>query len=503
MFASVEQLLAGWRGHVLALLAGMVLPLSFSPFHFYPIAVVSLALLFITWQADDLRYAIVRGFLFGLGLFGVGVSWVYVAIHDFGSASLPLATFLTALFVSFLALYLAVMGWLLKRLASNSSAHLNYVLLFPVSWLVFELFKGWFLSGFPWLDVGVGQIEGPLRGYTPIIGVYGVSLLTALSAGLVASAITTKRWWTLILVVVIWAGGDLLSDKSWTEAKDGQIKVSIIQGNIPQEIKWNKDQLYKTLALYQQRTEQNWASDLIVWPENAVTVFYHQAKEFYLDPLAEKARAHNTDILLGLPYMALDSKKYFNSMMSLGSHEGFYYKKHLVPFGDYVPFAWLRGLIAFFDLPMSSFEPGPQQQALLQAAGQEIGVSVCYEDVFSTEVLETVPKASLLVNATNNAWYGDSFAPHQHLQISQNRALETGRPIIRATTNGISALIDSHGHLQAVTKQFEEAVLTGNIQPQQGSTPYVQWRQWPVMLLSLFMFMVWAYYRRIVVNKKS
>jgi len=503
MLVSMEQLFAGWRGHVLALLAGMLLPLSFSPFHFYPVAVVSLSLLFVAWQADKLRYAVIRGFLFGLGMFGVGVSWVYVAIHDFGSASLPLAAGLTALFVCFLALYLALLGYVLKRFAQHTDAHLNFIFLFPVSWLVFEWFKGWFLTGFPWLEVGIGQLDGPLHGYTPVIGVLGVSLLTAVSAGLIATAITTKRFWALLIVIVIWGTGYSLSDKNWTEPKGRPIKVSLIQGNIPQAIKWDKDQLFKTLALYQKRTEQNWDSDLIVWPENAVTVFYHQVKEFYLDPLAEQARANSTDILLGLPYMDLASKEYFNSMMSLGSHQGFYHKSHLVPFGDFVPFAWLRGLIAFFDLPMSSFAPGPSQQDLLHAAGQDIGISVCYEDVFSLEVLRTVPAAGLLVNATNNAWYGDSFAPHQHLQISQNRALETGRPILRVTTNGISALIDPHGKLQATTKQFEEAVLTGNIQPQQGSTPYVIWGQWPIMLLSLFMFIVWAYYRRIVINKKS
>ncbi|MFT7413613.1 MAG: apolipoprotein N-acyltransferase, partial [Methylophagaceae bacterium] len=181
----------------------------------------------------------------------------------------------------------------------------------------------------------------------------------------------------------------------------------------------------------------------------------------------------------------------------LGAQEGFYHKSHLVPFGDYVPFEWLRGVIKFFDLPMSSFRRGPISNELVHAAGQAIGLSICYEDTFSTEVLRSLPEARLLVNATNNAWYGDSFAPHQHLQISQNRALETGRPTIRATTNGVSALIDFKGHLQQQTAQFKEAVLTGNVQPRQGATPYVKWGQSPLWLLTLFMLMAWAYYRRV------
>jgi apolipoprotein N-acyltransferase len=279
--------------------------------------------------------------------------------------------------------------------------------------------------------------------------------------------------------------------------------VSLIQGNVPQEIKWDSGQVLKTLALYQSHTQALWDSDVIVWPENAATIFYHQAKTGFFDPLAREARENNTDILLGLPIYDGEGERYYNGMMSLGTETGFYHKRHLVPFGDYVPFEWLRGLIAFFDLPMSSFYPGADDQALLTAAGQKIGVSVCYEDTFSTEVLDTVPEASLLVNATNNAWYGDSFAPHQHLQISQNRALETGRPIIRATTNGISALIDHRGGLQATTAQFELAVLTGEVQPRQGMTFYVQWHQWPLLLLALFMLLVWAYYRQNDLTKQT
>jgi apolipoprotein N-acyltransferase len=486
----------GWQGHIIALLAGALLPLSFAPFHFYPVAVLSLALLILSWQSVSAKQAAIRGFLYGLGMYGVGVSWLYVAIHDFGNASILLAALLTGLFVAFLALYLAILGWGLKRLSTTFSSF-DFMLLIPVSWLLFEWFKGWFLTGFPWLDVGIGQIDGPLSGYIPIFGALGVSLLVAFSAGLLVTSWQLKRWWPVFVMTVIWVGGQSLKQVSWTDVSGDEIKVSLIQGNIPQEIKWNPEQLMQTLALYQARTEQHWDSDLIVWPENAVPVFHHQAKEFYLDPLAELARKNQTDILLGLPVMEQSSGHYFNSMMSLGAVEGFYHKKHLVPFGDYMPLEWLRGLIEFFDLPMSAFWPGSQSQQLLQVAGQKIAISICYEDAFSTEVLAGLSEATLLVNATNNAWYGDSFAPHQHLQISQNRALETGRPVLRVTTNGISALIDYQGNLEAKTAQFEQAVLTGNVQPRQGVTPYVKWGQWPLLLLSLFMLMMWAYYRRI------
>jgi len=486
-----------WPSNIVALLAGALLPFSFSPFHYYPVAVLSLSLLFWSWNHTSAKQAALRGFLFGIGMFGVGISWVYVAIHDFGQANVALAGLLTALFVSFLASYLALFGWIIHRLTKGKLTTLDTALLLPVSWLVFEWFKGWFLTGLPWLEVGAGQIDGPLSGYTPVISVLGVSLLTAITASLALISWQNRQWWPIIVAGLIWTGGGFLKTEEWTQPVDEALQVTIIQGNIPQEIKWDPDQFFKTLALYQARTEENWESDLIVWPENAVTVFHHQAKEFFLDPLAQLAKENQTELLLGLPVMEQETEHYYNSMMTLGKEEAFYYKSHLVPFGDYIPLEWLRGLISFFDLPMSSFRPGPISSELLKLVGQPIGLSICYEDTFSTEILRSLPEATILINATNNAWYGNSFAPHQHLQISQNRALEMGRPLIRSTTNGISAFVDFKGHIVKQTPQFQEAILTGKVQPRRGETPYIMWGQLPLLLLSLFMLLVWAYYRRI------
>ena len=480
------------------------MPLAFAPFQYYPVALLSVMVLFLIWDGIDGKQAAVRGFLFGVGLFGVGVSWIYVAIHEFGQASVLLAGLLTGLFVAFMALYLAALGWGIKKFTVKTTfTTFDYLFLLPVAWLFFDWFRGWFLTGFPWLELGVSQIEGPLSGYIPVVGALGVSLIGALSAGLLASAWRFKQLSALLVFVAIWSGGAALKTVEWTYESDEPITVTLIQGNVPQDVKWDSAQVVKTLTLYQTTTQAHWQSDLIVWPENAATVFYHQAKKAFFDPLASEAHENNTDILLGLPIYDDDGERYYNGMMSLGTERGFYHKRHLVPFGDYVPFEWLRGLIAFFDLPMSSFYPGDDGQALLMAAGQKVGISVCYEDTFSSEMLDSLPEASMLVNATNNAWYGDSFAPHQHLQISQNRALETGRPIIRATTNGISALIDYRGTLQSTTAQFEMAVLTGKVQPRQGMTFYVQWQQWPLLILALFMLLAWAYYRQNDLNKRT
>jgi len=486
----------GMKGHVFALVGGAILPLAFAPFQYFPLAVVSLVLLFLAWQGATPKQAALRGFLFGLGLFGVGVSWVYVAIHVFGQASIAVAGLLTFGFVAFLASYLALIGWLIKRYGQAIFSKWDFIALLPLVWMGYELFKGWFLSGFPWLELGVSQIDGPLAGYVPVIGVIGVSWLVALSAGLIVAFLQKRQWLYLIGVVCIWFGGQQLQSVNWTQTSGEPLKVSLIQGNVPQAIKWNPEQLFKTLALYEARTSQHWDSDLIIWPENAITVFYHQAKELFFDPLMREAQQNNTDILVGLPAVDLVFKTYYNSMMLLADEPQFYHKQHLVPFGDYIPFEWLRGVIAFFDLPMSSFTPGSNEQPLIEAAGHKVGISICYEDVFSTEVMQTLPQAELLVNATNNAWYGDSFAPHQHLQISRSRALEMGRPVLRATTNGISAVIDHKGRIMQQTPQFEEAVLTMEVTARQGATPYVQWQRWPLWIMTLFMIGLWAYHRR-------
>ncbi|WP_284451557.1 apolipoprotein N-acyltransferase [Methylophaga thalassica] len=486
----------GWKGHIVALFGGAILPLAFSPFNAYPIAVLSLILLFASWDNTTAKQAAWRGWLFGLGMFGVGVSWVYVAIHVFGHTSWFLAGMLTFLFVAILASYLALFGWLVKKLSSYTFSLFDIALLLPIAWFGFELFKAWFLSGFPWLELGVSQIEGPLAGWVPVIGVNAVSFLVALTASCLFILFKYKQQLWILPVVVIWVGGQGLQSVDWTRAAGEPIKTTIVQGNVPQDVKWSPEQLVSTLTLYQQLTEQHWDSQLVVWPENAVPAFYHQLKDFYIDPLINEAQQHNTDILLGLPVEDKNGQDYYNSMMVAGQDEGFYHKRHLVPFGDYVPFAWLRGLIAFFDLPMSGFVPGPEQQSLLKASGQQVGISICYEDVFSLEVLDALPQASILINATNNAWYGDSFAPHQHLQISRSRALETERPLVRATTNGISAFVDYKGRIQSQTAQFEQATLTADIQPRQGATPYVIAKRWPVFMLMLLMLLSWFYYHR-------
>jgi apolipoprotein N-acyltransferase len=475
-----------------AFLAGALLPLAFAPFGFYPLGVLSLALLFYLWHEATPPQAAWRGFLFGLGQFGLGVSWVYVAIHDFGGTPLFVAALLTLLFVSVLAAIPALVGYLAARWRGGRRIHGWRLVLFwlPAWWTLGEWLRGWLFTGFPWLNLGYSMSDAPLHGYAPLLGVYGVTLAVALSAGALGWLWQEpRRGWRLALplLLVLWGAGALLGRIEWTTPLGAPLRVTLIQGNVPQSTKWDPAQISYRLQTYADLTRENLeGSDLIIWPENAITVFYHTLAEGYFEPLAEEARATHTDLILGVPLLDDDGKRYYTTMMSLGSHHGFYRKRHLVPFGEFMPLeSVLRGLITFFDLPMSSFSPGSRQQPLLEAAGHKIAATVCYEDAFGEEMIDFLPEATLLVNGSNNAWYGDSLAPHQHLQISRMRALETGRPMLRATTNGISAVIDARGQLQVTSPQFEQAVIHGVIQGRSGSTPYIDVGNWSVILLLL------------------
>lgn len=479
----------------LALIAGTALPLAFAPFGFSPLAYLAPALLFYLWLDATPRQALLSGYLFGLGLFGIGVSWVYVAIHDFGFASVALAAFLTALFVAFLALYYALAGYLAVRIQQTLAGHrhhrlLSLLLVFPAIWILFEWIRGWFLTGFPWLNLGYSQVDNGLGGFAPLLGVYGLGWVTLVAAALLLLILLyrsrRKQVLLLLIFVAVHLAGYGLLQINWTQPTGEPLRVSLIQGNLPQATKWDPKAIRKRLLTYRELTQQQWDSDIIVWPENAVTTLYHNIKDDYLADLQQQARQHDSDIVLGLPVMDRETRQYYSSMISIGRTPGMYHKTHLVPFGEYVPLEWvLRGLIAFFDLPMSSFSAGGFDQPLLQAGGQPVATTVCYEDAFGEEVIRQLPQATLMINGSNNAWYGDSFAPHQHLQIARMRSLETGRPLLRATTNGISALVDYKGELMVRSTQFQTDVISGEIQPRQGRTPYIRFGNYPVLILLL------------------
>ncbi|CAB1274217.1 Apolipoprotein N-acyltransferase [Candidatus Nitrosacidococcus tergens] len=466
------------RKSILVLVAGGILPLAFAPYHIYIIAIISPIFLFAICRNALVKQTLWYGWLFGLGYFGVGVSWIYIAIHDFGHTSVVLALSITGLFIAFLSLFPALLAGLITFLFPNENKT-KYLLVWPTLWVIIEWIRGWIFTGFPWLSLGYSQFESPLSNLAPILGVYGVSLAVVLSASLIILACywgNSTRFIAIGGLGSLWIFSFFLSFIPWTTPIGNQIQVTLIQGNTPQDIKWEPNQVRLALEKYHDLTEKHWDSDLIIWPEGALPVLYHQIAQGYLSDLEDEAKTHHTDLLIGLPFYNQEGGKYYNGLLNLGAKRSFYYKYHLVPFGEYIPLSsYLQGVIDFFNLPISSFSHGEKQQPLLQVAGYLVAASICYEDAFGEEITKKLPEAKFLVNVTNNAWYGDSLAPHQHLQIAQMRSLEVGRDLARATTNGISAIINAKGRLIATTDQFITTTLTGIIQPREGKTPYVFW----------------------------
>ena len=481
---------SGWLGNSLSLVAGALITLTLAPFDLWPLTLVSCIILYLGLSTLSPRQATLRAWCFGFGLFASGTSWVYVSIHDYGAAPAPLAFFLTIAFVAGLALLLALFGWLWARFFRQNNHSISNAFAFAALWVAIEAFRGWFLTGFPWLYIGYSQLQGPLAGLAPLGGVWLISFALALSSVLLISLVKSQQWPARIsaglLLIAIWSLGLTLQSKQWTEPSGQALSVTAIQGNIEQNLKWDPAQIEAQLLLYQSLTLNAAPSDLVIWPETAVPVLKEQALG-YLGSMNRLMSQRESALITGLPLRQRDSYgdlRYYNAITTLGDSQGEYRKQKLVPFGEYVPLQdVLRGVIAFFDLPMSDFARGPSQQAPLEAKGYKIAPYICYEVVYPEFATELAAQSDILLTISNDTWFGTSIGPMQHLQMAQMRALEAGRWMIRATNNGVSALIDAKGKITATVPQFQQAVLTGTVIPMQGLTPYLRWQSWPLILL--------------------
>jgi apolipoprotein N-acyltransferase len=486
---------------VLAPLSGAAITLSLAPFDLWPLAILGCAVYAWLLASCTPRAAVWRGWLFGLGLFGSGVSWVYVSIHVYGYASVPLAAALTAAFCAALALLHALFAWCYVRFLRALPG--GMLIGFPALWVLFEWLRGWILTGFPWLYLGYAHVDTWIAGWAPILGVYGLSFICALTASCLFLAWRSRQpvacTTYAVMMAILWAGGGVLKPIQWVaHASPEPLSVAIYQPNVPQEHKWDPD-WYEPI-LYQLRDASNahFGRDILVWPEAAIPGYYERAENF-LAPIALRAAVEETALITGIPHRG--DGVYHNSIMVLGHGEGIYHKRRLVPFGEYVPLErWLRGLIAFFDLPMSSFSPGPERQAPLQAGAYRVAPFICYEIVYPDLVAAGAREADLLITISNDSWFGDSIGPLQHLQIAQMRALETGRYLIRGTNNGVSAIIDQRGQVVARTDQFVETTLVGEVQVMLGLTPFGSFGSAPVILgcaaALLLMFLMYVVFWR-------
>jgi apolipoprotein N-acyltransferase len=474
------------RGHWLAFPAGIALAAAFAPVGVAPLAVLCPAFLFLLWEGAAPRTAAWRGFLFTGGTFLAGTYWLYNSIHLVGQAPLWIALILMLGLVAIMGSYTALLGYAVARWGV-ASGPLRWLVLLPAGWIVVEWFRGWFLSGFPWLALGYSQLETPLRGFAPVAGVYGTSLAAALLAGAVVTLLLGRRAARLAalgLVLATVIAGALLERVEWTAPRGMQVSVALVQGAVPQSMKWEAGQRERTLELYAGLTAPHLGTDIIVWPEAALPALERDIRPF-LDSLAAAARERGSDVILGQLRRDPQTGSYYNALLALGESEQWYDKRRLVPFGEFFPVpAQVREWLRLMNLPYSDFQAGADDQPPLAAAGETLAPTICYEDAYASEQLPLVRNSTLLVNVTNDAWFGDSTAPHQHLDISRMRALETGRPMLRATNDGVTALIAHDGTLVATLPQFQAGVLTGMVEPRVGLTPYVRFGNWPALTIA-------------------
>jgi apolipoprotein N-acyltransferase len=479
-----------------ALAAGAGITLALAPFDLKLLILLGPALLYLIQRHQTPRQAIVSGYCFGLGFWGAGASWVYVSINTYGNASPLLAGLLTSLFVMALALLFAVQGWLFARLARTAGQRW---LLFCAVWVGFEWLRSWFLTGFPWLYLGYAALDTPLERWAPLAGVWGLSLILLLLATGAARVLADRKWLPLLPGVLL-AAGSLLLPQHWTHpTASPALRVVLVQPNIPQLQKWQPDQLGNILHHQIQLSLPHTDADLLIWPETAIPATFNRAIPM-LGPFLDQLDRQSISLISGFPYAEADpdspyGQRFHNSLGVFSSGNDLYHKQRLVPFGEYVPLEkQLRGVIDFFNLPMSSFSLPQDNTDALQLNGMRIAPAICYEIAYPQLVKHLAEDSGIMLTVSNDTWFGRSIAPEQHLQIARMRALENGRWLLRGTNNGYTALIDPQGKISAQAPLDTATTLTGQIQPMQGSTPWQRFGTWPI-LAALVALLLLAYWR--------
>ncbi|MFB2733874.1 apolipoprotein N-acyltransferase [Shewanella mangrovisoli] len=495
-FAQQKSRLSALR-LVLAFILGASTALSFAPYSLwiiYPIA-MSLAL----WLSGSLgpKASFFHWLSFGFGCFAVGISWVHVSMDTFGGLPLAASVGLMALLALYLALYPALTGlglaWLTR---TNTPSLWRNLLLFPALWVLTEWARGWVMTGFPWIWAGYSQTQGPLKELASIIGALGLSFLIAMLAGALALCFSKRYKSLLILLPIIAVAAWVTPTLTQIKPTGESVKVALVQGNIPQSMKWEPEALWPTLLKYMDLSREHFDADIIVWPEAAIPAPESMVQDF-LDNANKVANLNHTSIITGI--ISRQHDEFYNSLIVLGNHNqkqqetpdyesdgsNQFKKHHLLPIGEFVPFeALLRPIAPFFNLPMSSFARGDYQQPNLSAVGHKIAPAICYEIAFPEQLRDSVNLGTdLLLTVSNDAWFGTSNGPLQHMEIAQMRAIELGRPLVRATNNGVTAVVDENGNITAALPQFETGVLSATIPLVTGQTWFAKIGQTPLLLL--------------------
>ncbi len=492
-----------WLGYLVALISGAALTVAFAPFEFWPLTILAPALLIVIAGSLPGYRSVLAVYCFALGNYATGISWIYVSINTFGNASPVLAGTLMFLFSLFMAAMFTSPFFFYPRWLAGK--RWSVWLALPLLLLLSEWVRTWMFTGFPWLFLGYAHINTWLAGWAPILGVMGISLIcffTAASAVIAVSERSRRAVSFFLATLLLWPAGLALQQIEWTKTVGEPIKVGIVQANIAQEDKWASNFLRPTINRYRDMTNSLWENDWIIWPEAAIPLRHSDAKPL-LDDFSELAKKNNSALITGMLYDDWEKRALYNSVLGLGEGSGTYFKQRLVPFGEYVPLEdWIRGLIDFFNLPNSFIRTGPAGQAGLRVGEHRIAPFICYEVVYPDFVARNSVDSNVLLTISNDSWFGTSIGPLQHMEIAQMRALETGRALIRGTNNGISALVNERGYITKTIPQFQQATLSGEVQLREGSTPFMIWRSYPLLVLA-FGLLLWVGLRKNTVNDET
>ncbi|MDM7861209.1 apolipoprotein N-acyltransferase [Alteromonas sp. ASW11-36] len=469
--------------YLFVIFCGASLTFSYAPFDYWWLAPIGMVG-FLGVLISQSRYSVSwLTWWFAFAWFGAGISWVHVSIADFGGLPLIVSMAMMAALCGYLALYPVIA----VRIALKLGDKRWFALYLPISWLLAEWLRSWMLSGFPWLSIGYSQLTSPLAGWIPVIGETGTSALLIMICTGAAMAICKRRWLTVpVIMLVPFAAGYVLNTIAWTKPTGEVISTAMIQGNIKQELRWVPEQDAPTMQAYIDETLPYLGADLIVWPEAAIPKLESLAID-YIRSIDEVAAEQGSALITGIVNYHFESEEVYNNLIAIGKrnaedtsghyrymHNNRFAKHHLLPIGEFVPFeSVLRELAPIFDLPMSSFNRGDFQQRNLVANGFNIAPAICFEIAFPRQVLANVySDTDVLLTVSNDAWFGRSHGPAQHMQIAQVRAKELGLPLIRSTNNGISGFVDHRGKLVAQLPQFERTATQHDVVLVGGITPY-------------------------------
>ena len=484
------------------LLTGLMIPFGFAPYNLSYLLFPLLGIFgwFLLSQSNGRSFW--RGWLFGFGQFVIGFSWIYHSVHTYGHAPAALAVAMIILLAAYCALFPGLAAYLAQRFF-NKNINLFLLLGLPSMWALTEWLRGYLFTGFPWLSLGVSQVDTSLAFFAPVFGSLGTGIIMLLIAGMILISVLQPGRAKIFLpsVVSVFILGQLLAQINWSEPVSDPIKVSLAQLSIQQDQKWRAENRVPSMQWYLQQTKAHKDSDLIVWPETAIPSFIRRVAPFW-EKVKKEAERSDTEVVAGVFIRDTETGRYYNSLLS--SKGDFYQKKHLVPLGEYMPFRSLFEFVRkFVQFPMSDIANGPDDQPLMKVAGYPVGSSICFEDVFDRDIRSSLPEAKFLINVSNDAWFKKSAEPYQHHQIARARALEAARYMVRSTNTGVSAIIGPKGEEIVTSQLFEQVTVSGDIRAMSGETPYVFWGNVPVILIALGLLGWRGYSNRLEKSRSS